>query len=247
MPSDHFSVVAERYAAYRPTYPPALLDLLVEHSPQLGTAWDVGCGAGQLSVALGDRFERVIATDISQALLAAAVAHPHVEYRLAPAEASGLADASIDLVVAAQAAHWFDWPAFTAELARVAAPGALAALVSYGNLEIDGDVGREVDRYHHDIVGAYWPPGREHVENGYRDLVLPWPAIAAPAIAMTARWSRDELVGYLASWSATARFIARNGSGEFDAISERLRVAWPGDDRREVRWPLTIKLSARAR
>ena len=58
-------------------------------------------------------------------------------YRVAPAEASGLDDASCDLVVAAQAAHWFDLPRYWAEVARVLKPGGLAALVGYGLLRID--------------------------------------------------------------------------------------------------------------
>jgi trans-aconitate methyltransferase len=106
--ADHFSQVAARYAAYRPHYPAALVDALADRADTRGVAWDVGCGSGQLSVALAKRFARVIATDPSRAQLDAALHHPSVDYRCEPAEASTVADA--DLVVAAQAAHWFDWP-----------------------------------------------------------------------------------------------------------------------------------------
>ncbi|HEU0029754.1 MAG TPA: class I SAM-dependent methyltransferase [Kofleriaceae bacterium] len=243
-PADHFSTVAARYAAYRPSYPPALVALLRAHTHG-DTAWDVGCGNGQLSVALGDCFAHVIATDLTQKQLDAAEPHPHVEYRCAPAEASHLPEASVDLVVAAQAAHWFDWPRFVAEVERVARPGALVALVSYGNLILDGEPGRIVAHYYSDVVGAYWPAGREHVENGYRDLVLPWPAIAAPPIDMTATWTRDQLAGYISSWSATARFIQAHGSDEYEALCRRLADVWPDNAPRVVRWPLTIKLARR--
>jgi SAM-dependent methyltransferase len=122
MYADHFSAVAARYAAYRPHYPRALVDVLGAGD----VAWDIGCGSGQLAVALAERFERVIATDLTQQQLDAAVPHPRVEYRRAPAEESGLADASVDLAVAAQAAHWFDWPRFIAEVGRVARPRPVA-------------------------------------------------------------------------------------------------------------------------
>src|SRR5207249_7256547 len=123
---DHFSDKAAGYAAYRPVYPPALVDALAALAPGRGLAWDAGCGSGQLSLLLAQRFDRVIATDASADQIAHATAHPKVEYRCAPAEASGLADGIADLAVAAQAAHWFDLPDYYAEVRRVAPPRARA-------------------------------------------------------------------------------------------------------------------------
>jgi len=244
--ADHFSAVAARYATYRPTYPPALVDALAARSAALDLAWDVGCGSGQLSIGLAARYARVIATDPAQAQLAAAPAHPRVEYRCVPAEASGLPDACADLVVAAQAAHWFDWPRFVAEAGRVAKPGALIALVCYGNVEVPGEAGRELVRYYHDDTGPYWPkPGRELIENGYRDLVMPWPAVEAPALDLTMTWTRDELLGYVSTWSGTARMVAAIGPAPYEQLVARVHATWPEGERRTVRWPLTIQLARR--
>ena len=241
--ADHFSTIAARYATYRPHYPPELVDVLADRAPA-GTAWDVGCGSGQLSVALATRFARVIATDPAAAQLDAATPAPNVEYRCAPAEASGLPPRSIALVVAAQAAHWFAWPQFTAEIARVAAPGALVALVSYGILVVDDPaVNAIIAAYYRGDAWSYWPPERAHVENGYRDLALPWPAIVAPPLAMTAAWTRDELLGYVTTWSATVKLVAARGTGPLAAIGDALAAIWPGGERREIRWPLTVKLA----
>src|SRR2546423_4823759 len=177
--ADHFSTIAARYAAYRPHYPPELArELAARTTP--GAAWDAGCGSGQLSVALAEHFSRVWAQDPSQAQIDAAEPHPRVTYACAPAEASGLPDASVDLAVAAQAAHWFDWPRYVAEVARVAKPGALVALVSYGILRVDGAAGDVIAHYYRDVAGPYWPAGRRHVENGYRDVAWPWPAEHPP-------------------------------------------------------------------
>jgi SAM-dependent methyltransferase len=241
---DHFSALAARYAAYRPHYPPALVGVLADRCERHDTAWDVGCGNGQLSVALAARFAHVVATDPAQAQLDHAERDPRVAYHCAPAEASGLPDASADLVVAAQAAHWFDWPRFVTEAGRVVRPGGLVALVSYRNAELASEVGERLVAYYRDIE-PYWPGGRVHVNNGYRDLGLPWPAVAAPPLEMTTTWTRDELVGYITTWSATARLVAARGEGLVDELRGRLAEVWPDHEPREVRWPLTIKLARR--
>jgi SAM-dependent methyltransferase len=241
--ADHFSSIAESYAAYRPHYPRALADALADRAPGCELAWDAGCGSGQLSVELAARFARVIAGDPSQAQLAAAAPHPRVEYRCATAEVSGLPDACVDLAVAAQAAHWFDWPRYVAEVARVARPGALVALISYGIVRVDGAAGDVIARYYHDDAGPFWPPGRRHVEDGYRALVWPWPAVDAPALEMTARWTRDELVGYVTTWSATVKLVAAKGPAPFEALRANLAAVWPDDEPRTIRWPLAIRLA----
>ena len=187
----------------------------------------------------------MIATDPSREQIAAAEPHAHVEYRCEPAEASTLDTGSVDLAVAAQAAHWFDWPRYVAEVERVARPGALVALVSYGILIVEGDAGREIAHYYRDVVGPYWPPGRKHVENGYRDLAWPWPSVDAPAIAMTAQWTRDELVGYVTTWSATVKLIDKVGPAPFEEFRARLAAVWPDEGSRTVTWPLTLRLARR--
>jgi SAM-dependent methyltransferase len=228
--ADHFSTIAARYATYRPRYPDAVVDTLVKLAPARALAWDAGCGTGQLSVPLASRFERVVATDPSRQQIAHAEAAPNVEYRVEPAEHSTLADGSADLIVAAQAAHWFDWPRFVAEAGRVAKPGALLALVSYGVPEVP-----ELAAYRA-AIAPYWPRGREHVENGYRDLVWPWPAVDAPSMELVEQWTGEELLGYVTTWSATVKMTAATGTGALEAL------ALP-PERRAIRWPLTVKLA----
>src|SRR5215207_5405873 len=90
--SDHFSTVARRYADYRPRYPAALFDYLAELLPRPAVAWDCACGNGQATLDLAKRCQSVIGTDASQEQIAAATGPANVEFRVAPAEQSGLAD-----------------------------------------------------------------------------------------------------------------------------------------------------------
>jgi ubiquinone/menaquinone biosynthesis C-methylase UbiE len=165
---DHFSTRSADYAIYRPTYPRALVDYLAGLCAAHDVALDVGCGSGQLSVLLAERFAQVIATDASAQQIEKAAAHERVDYRVAPAENSGLPDRTADLVTAAQAAHWFDLPAFYAEARRVGKPGAILALVTYGVLQADPDIDPTIQHFYENVVGPYWPPERYLVEEGYR-------------------------------------------------------------------------------
>ncbi|HEY1547833.1 MAG TPA: class I SAM-dependent methyltransferase [Kofleriaceae bacterium] len=237
-----FTAVAHQYAAYRPHYPNELAAELTELCRARELAWDIGCGSGQLTQSLAPEFARVIGTDPSQGQLDNAPKLANVEYRRATAEASTLADASVDLAVAAQAAHWFDWPRFVAEAARVAKPGGVVALVSYGIIEVDD--APSIHRYYFETLAGFWPPERRHVENGYRDLVWPWPELTAPKVAMRAEWTRAELIGYVTTWSATAKLVAERGSAPLDAFVAELAHEWPDDhERRTIRWPLTLRLA----
>ena len=242
--ADHFSSIAARYAAYRPRYPQALADALAERCARTDVAWDAGCGSGQLSTALAAHFAQVIATDPSEAQLASAEPHARVAYRRVTAEASGLPDGIADLAVAAQAAHWFDWPRYIAEVGRVTRPGALVALVSYNIIRLDGAPGDAIARYYAELA-PFWPAERRHVEDGYRALVWPWPAVEPPAIDMAARWTREELVGYVTTWSATVRLVDARGPARLDALAAELAATWPDGEARDVRWPLTIRLARR--
>src|SRR5256885_9835685 len=91
------------YAATRPTYPDALFARLAALAPGTSRAWDCATGNGQAAIGLARWFDRVDATDASADQIANAMTHERIRYAVAPSEASGLADSSIDLVCVAQA------------------------------------------------------------------------------------------------------------------------------------------------
>ena len=240
---DHFSVAASGYAAHRPVYPRSVAEALAARSPGRALAWDAGCGSGQLSVVLGEVFARVVATDASAAQIAQATPHPRVQYAVAPAEASGLPDGSVDCAVAAQAAHWFDLDAYYREVRRVSRPGGLVALVTYAVMEVDPEIERLVERFYWHTLEGHWPPERRLVEEGYRSLPFPFEPVAAPVLALEHRWNADQLLGYVGTWSAVQSLKKAGRGDELEQFGEAIHAAW-GDPAlpRRIRWPLSLRL-----
>jgi SAM-dependent methyltransferase len=240
---DHFSHSAASYAAFRPTYPPALVTFLADTAGRNEFAWDCGCGSGQLSTLLAERFQRVYATDASAKQIENAIAHPQVDYACAPAEASGLSDGVADLIVAAQAAHWFDLPSFYREVRRVGRPGSAIALVSYGIVKVDDRLNPIIARFYWDVIGAYWPPEREHVENGYRSLDFPFSEIEAPDLAISVSWTLSDFLGYVDTWSAVSAMERAIGRKPREQFNQELTAAWiPAEQKRTVRWTLSLRV-----
>ena len=240
---DHFSKVASGYAAYRPRYPAALFDFLAEHAPGHSLAWDCACGNGQATLDIAERFEHVIGTDPSEAQISQAPPHPRIEWRVAPGEQSGIPKATCDLVTVAQALHWLDIDAFFREAARVARPAGLVAVWTYGDVQLDEPEANAVVRHFtRTTVGPYWPPQRRIVDDGYRSVTMPFEAIDVPTFQMDDRWTLEQLLGYVRTWSATTRYRETlNGDPTID-LAARLGALWGDpDEPRRVWWPLTVR------
>jgi SAM-dependent methyltransferase len=159
------------------------------------------------------------------------------------AEESGLRAASADLITVAQALHWFDIERFFGEAQRVLAPGGVLAVWSYALCTVDPGCDAVVLHLYREL-DEYWPPERRIVDEGYRGIELPMPAVAAPDFAMTTAWTAEAMLGYLRTWSASRRYLRAQGADPVDAIEAPLRAAW-GGGAREVRWPLALKVGRR--
>jgi SAM-dependent methyltransferase len=240
---DHFSSQSSGYASFRPGYPAALFTYLASLTPDHDLAWDCATGSGQAARGLAEHYARVWATDASATQIEAAAPHPGVEYRVAPAEASGLPDRSADLVTVAQAAHWFDLPAFYAEVRRVLKPGGLLALWCYERLAIEPALDAVIEDFYAGLLGPWWPPERRLVEAGYRDLPFPFAELPAPAIPMTATWTLGQLLGYFSTWSALKAYRQSTGEDPLPALRDRLAAAWISlDTAKTIKWPLSVRL-----
>lgn len=130
-----FSVRVDDYVKYRPTYPPAILDLLKsECGFNAGSIIvDVGSGTGILTRLFLDHGNRVIGIEPNREMREAAESwlnsYEKFTSKDASAEATGLPAKSADFIVAGQAFHWFDRDRARAEWLRILKPEGWAALV----------------------------------------------------------------------------------------------------------------------
>lgn len=132
--TERFSDRVADYVRYRPDYPAALLEWL-RSAHGVTPAWriaDVGAGTGISSKMFLDAGHSVIAVEPNAAMRSAGLewlgGDPKFKAVDGRADATTLADDSVDLVSVAQAFHWFDPAATRREFHRILRPGGLAAI-----------------------------------------------------------------------------------------------------------------------
>lgn len=240
--TDYFSRQAPIYRRFRPQYPEKLFDLLSGLVKNHETAWDCATGNGQAAVALAAHFDKVFATDASSSQLEHAIPCKNVEYRFAPAEKSGLDDASIDLVTVANAVHWFNIPEFYKEVRRVAKKDAIIAVWCYEAFTVDS-APSDTFQPLYDTIGDHWAPHLELVRNHYKTLPFPFHELETPEIEMSLNWNLEQCLGFLASWSGVQTYLENTGKDPTEFFYDQIQAKW-GDplQERKVSWQLHLRV-----
>ncbi|XP_078511494.1 putative methyltransferase DDB_G0268948 [Lissotriton helveticus] len=174
---------ASLYQKYRFSLPPEMLKLVLSYLEEkkgkpFGLAADVGCGTGQTTCVLAPHFEKVVGTDISEAQIKEAKkmsSPPNVSFHVSPAEELPFEDASVDLVIASSAAHWFNLEKFMKEANRVLKPRGCMALLTYtSHLEVHAkDSSDNLTAIYREVEDALVPLGTvniAHVKSEYKDI-----------------------------------------------------------------------------
>lgn len=236
---DHFSGHAGSYAEFRPGYPESLFAYLAAQCVGHELAWDCATGNGQAARSLAPYFSKIIATDASAEQIASANTHTKIDFRVAPAESSGLDTASVNLVTVAQALHWFDIDQFFTEAMRVLKPGGVLAVWCYEHCHVDAACDETIERVFTE-TDAYWPPERKIVDDRYQGIRFPVAELPAEAFSMSAFWTANDMLGYMRTWSASQRYLAASGKESTAPWEDELQQRW-GSGAREVKWPITLR------
>lgn len=240
---DHFSVAARSYAEHRPGYPPELFAWLASLTSAHELAWDCATGNGQAALSVAEHYRHVAASDASVAQVAHRRTHPSVDYFVATAEHSALREHCCDLVTVAQAAHWFDFERFHAEVRRVLKVRGVIAVWTYETFRIDAAIDTVMDHFYDEVVGSYWPPERRYVEQGYRTLPFAFEEIHAPAFELEISWTLEQVMSYLGTWSAVQRFRKARGFDPVRELQPRLAACWSRpEEGKRLAWPLHLRV-----
>ena len=244
MTTNWFDQGGQAYAQFRPEYPDTLPAWLASVAPDTTLAVDVGCGNGQLTAPLAAYFTQVLGFDPSASQIGQAHARHNVTYQCAPAEHLPVADGCASLITVAQAAHWFDLPAFYAQARRIAAPGAVLALICYGVLNLDAELDERFQRFYWEEIGPFWPAERALVDKGYATLAFPFEPLPTPDLQIRLAWDLPAFLGYVSTWSAVRQAREAGQDAVLQRFAEDLSACW-GDptDKRTVIWPIRMRVA----
>lgn len=218
---------------------------------------DLGCGHGVVARYFAQSFSKVIGTDPSDGMIEQARLsilqedNPNLTFRKSSAESlTFLENESVDLVVAGQAAHWFDTTELFPELRRISRKSSTLAFWGYtDHVFVDYPIATRILReyaYGEDeqLLGPYWSqPGRSKVENKLRDIEPPvdeWedvqrieyePGTSGPktgegTMFLNRRMTLRECMNYVRTWSSysawqdTFQTKKRDESGEGDVVDK---------------------------
>ncbi|KAK0204216.1 S-adenosyl-L-methionine-dependent methyltransferase [Desarmillaria ectypa] len=252
---------ASVYAASRPTYPKALFDYIFAYhesgalshqqlasSPRYKPRWDLavdlGCGTGQATIELTP-FKKVIGVEPGEKMLEAA--RKYLNERIGDSDGSRfefvntraedlsfLAPSTVDLVIAAEAAHWFDYSKLWPELDRVLRPNGTVAFWVYSEFRLPAypsltplitDYAQGTDPT--TSLGPHWQrPGRSILENHLLDVPEPswgktdrvfftgsyYPDLPSPLpVILRSKTTWGGLLAYFRSWSSLHTYLERGG------------------------------------
>ncbi len=219
-PTTRFADRASDYARFRPSYPASAIDAALAGlgpAPALVAA-DIGAGTGISSRLFADRGVRALAVEPNAAMRESAEPHPGVTFVDGTAEATGLEAESVDLVICAQAFHWFKPKEALREFRRIVKPrGRLVFLV---NERDEGDAAMRA--YNAAIKAAAERELSEGMRGSIDDALRAEGFAVAPAsFPCTQALSRDGLVGRARS----ASYVPKEGP-RYEQLLRDLDALW---------------------
>ncbi|KAG7561637.1 S-adenosyl-L-methionine-dependent methyltransferase [Arabidopsis thaliana x Arabidopsis arenosa] len=234
---------ADEYLNARPKYPTIWYKVLAGRTSNHKVAWDVGTGNGQAAIGVAEYYEKVVATDINESQLQRAMKHPKVTYHHTPSSMSDDdlvtllgGENSIDIIIAAQALHYFDLKRFYPIVKRVLRKqGGIIAVWVYNDLIITPKVDSIMKR----LVDSTLPfrnPTMNLAFDGYRTIEFPFKNIRMgtqgrpKALDIPHKLSLNGFLGFLKSWQPLVKAKEQGEDLLTSCMIDEFKEAW-GDDK----------------
>lgn len=239
---DNFSEDSDLYLQYRPTYPDTFFDYLKTIQTHSENAWDCGTGNGQVAQKLARLYKNVFASDISQTQLDNAVKLDNIQYSVQQAEKTNFPDNFFDLIIVAQATHWFNFDKFYLEVNRTAKNDALLVIIGYARLRISNELDKIIDNFYFNIIGSHWNKERKYLDENYQTIPFPFEELSVPEFNNTYEWTLEHLIGYLGTWSAVKHYEKDKGVNPVKLIYEDLKKAWGKTEKNIINFPILLRI-----
>lgn len=253
-PAKVFGDVAKVYNQIRPEYPRSQATKLLA---ELGlgkdaTVADVGAGTCKLSAAFAGQVGNIICVDPDANMLtqgrktmeAQATGQPY-ERKVGPADATGLSDKSVDLIVVGNAVHWFNKEAALPEFNRILKDDGKIGIFFY-HLDTKHPVTQALDTAlkihcpHYADLGQpkLMPPDEEMRRNTGEEFIDMTPAkFTRTEVATDHTWNRDNLYAFLCSFGTTASWAQQNKIEVDRTVIEPLFARFsPDQNNIQVQW-----------
>ena len=243
--------ISEKYAAFRPTYPPEIISHILKHVPVKSLALDVGCGTGQVVKLIATHFDRVVGVDPSDSQIKSAFQAPNVEYTVGAAESFRLSDSrAANLVTVAQALHWFDIPKFCARILQVMDTNGVLAAWNYSTFRsIPLACNEAIDELDTMLLrDGFWPKERRHIDDNYACLIphitsSHFDLIETRTVHYLEHATVDHVINYLGTWSGIHRYMEAHPDDDIlGRLHSRLTDACGNTKEMEVTFPMTLFL-----
>lgn len=236
---DNFSHNSQNYAQFRPSYPDEVFAFLETVLNERKQAWDCATGNGQVAIKLAGLFDEVQATDLSENQLKNAISNPKIHYSQQLAEQTNFPETCFDCVTVGQAIHWFDFEKFYREVNRTLKPGGILMVLGYGNIQTDHEmVQKWIDHLYVQTLSDYWDPERKYIDEKYQTILFPFEEISSPGFQIRDSWNREQLLGYLNTWSAAKHYVDKHQKNPIETILDQL----PEFDFIQITFPILIRL-----
>jgi ubiquinone/menaquinone biosynthesis C-methylase UbiE len=247
------------YAKYRIVYPNSLFDYLRSLVSSNSLAWDVGTGTGQAAVTLSSHFQRVVGSDINANQISQYPQnienvdfHVSNSFELRKIESElGLKGNSVDLVLVAQAVHWFPLNEFHLAVKHVLKDKGIYAILTYVLPNISPSVDSVLRKYHDEVLSEFWAEeNKKYVHTMYKTIDFPFDDEIRniPEFSSRGTWNLEQLFGYLDSWSATqvaAKKLGRQPILDDPILLKQFTDAWEDDPNasKEFSYPLYLRIA----
>ena len=106
----------------------------------------------------------------------------------------------------------------------------------------DRRVDKAVSDFYENVTKPYWDYERKYVEERYTTVEFDYELLPAKNFETILNWNREDLIGYVSSWSAVQKFIRQNGHTPIAILEEQINKLWPEGEKKKVVFPIYLKI-----